>query len=101
MRVTKKHLEFRAQRLNSLFGASANSYTKLDDGKFVGNIGHHYISYCYGGACLHVIANEGGGVHCPIINHHVPKRELLGLLDAYISGVEESRRFTEKLNKGE
>jgi hypothetical protein len=83
-RITEAMLDARAARLNRMTGSPAEPYT---NGK--ANVGNYHISHAYGGVCLHRMHNEGGGVSCPIIGGHVPKRELLGLIDAYIAGLQE------------
>jgi hypothetical protein len=37
---------------------------------------------------LHRHVNEGGGVNCPLVHGHVPKRELYNLMQAFIKGLE-------------
>jgi len=90
-RVTKGMLEGKADYLNQLTNSPRESYTKKGD-RWNANIGNHHISYAYGGACLHRMSNEGGGVSCPVVHCHIPKRELLGLLEAYIEGFHEGVR---------
>jgi hypothetical protein len=52
------------------------------------NIGNYHLSHAYGGVCLHRMHNDGGGCTAPLIGGHVPKRELAGLLSAFIAGIE-------------
>ena len=85
-RITEAMLDARAARLNKITGSPAEPYT---NGK--ANVGNYHISHAYGGVCLHRMHNEGGGVSCPIIGGHVTKRELLGLIDAYINGIESTK----------
>lgn len=75
-----------ADRLNRLTGSPMLPYI---DGK--GQIGNYHISQAYGGVCLHRMHNEGGGVSDPLNSNHVPKRELLSLMFAYIAGIEAGR----------
>jgi len=106
-RITKGMLERKADYLNKIMGQPADAYRKVrvgpaksatgDSGvkyRYKANVGNYHISYAYGGACLHRMANESGGVSCPLVQYHVPKRELLGLMDAYISGLWDSAEFT-------
>jgi len=52
------------------------------------------LSHAYGGVCLHRMYNEGGGVTSPLSTGHIPKRELLGLLHAFINGIESQKEVT-------
>jgi len=91
-RITKKQLETSADYLNRITGNPETAYTRDDSGKFTANIGNYHISYAYGGACLHQMMNEGGGVTCPIEHCHVPKRELWDKMQAFIAGIELAKR---------
>lgn len=89
-RVTQKMLENKANFLNSIMERPLTPYTEtIEDGKkrYKANIGNYHISYAYGGACLHETATEGGGVNCPVGNHHRPKRELLEAMDNFMQGI--------------
>lgn len=90
MRITKKHLKTLCDRLNKVTDSPMTSYTRID-GKPVSNVGNYHISHSYGGVCLHRMSNEGGGIYCPIMNSHVPKRELLNLMYAYLNGLQETK----------
>jgi len=81
-RITESQLQAVVDRLNRITGSPMAPYA---DGK--AQIGNYHLSHAYGGVCLHRMHNEGGGVSCPIIGGHVPKRELYGLMQAYISGL--------------
>lgn len=80
-----------ADRLNRLTGSPLQAYVKNADGKHIAQIGNYHISQAYGGVCLHRMHNEGGGVSSPLSTGHVPKRELLSLMFAYIAGIEAGR----------
>tara|TARA_R110000868_G_scaffold134063_1_gene345925 strand:+ start:246 stop:515 length:270 start_codon:yes stop_codon:yes gene_type:complete len=82
-RVTEKHLQNIVDRLNRITGMPAAPYI---DGK--AQIGNYHLSHAYGGVCLHRMVGEGGGVSNPLSTGHIPKRELQGLLYAFISGIE-------------
>jgi hypothetical protein len=82
-RITEAHLQAKVDRLNRITGSPAEPYT---DGK--ANVGNFHLSHAYGGVCLHRMYNDGGACTAPLIGGHVPKRELAGLLDAYIAGIE-------------
>jgi len=87
MRTTIKDLELQIERLNQVTNAPENPWTRAD-GKLTANIGSHYLSQCYGGFCVHRMANTGGGVATPVSCGHIPKRELFDRLVAYIAGIE-------------
>ena len=98
-RVTQGMLENKADYLNRIMDRPAEGYTVTMDGdkkRFKSNIGHYTISYAYGGACLHEITSEGGGVRCPVGNYHRPKRELLEAMDNFIGGIFEAERIKAK-----
>lgn len=80
-----------ADRLNRLTGSPMQAYVKNADGRHVAQVGNYHISQAYGGVCLHRMYNEGGGVSDPLNSNHVPKRELLSLMFAYIAGIEAGR----------
>ena len=82
-RITEAHLQAKIDRLNRITNSPAEPYT---NGK--ANIGNFHLSHAYGGVCLHRMHNNGGGCTAPLIGGHVSKRELSGLLSAYIAGIE-------------
>lgn len=84
-RITEKHLQAVVDRLNRITGSPAAPYV---DGK--AQIGNYHISHAYGGVCLHRMHNEGGGVSSPLSTGHITKRELAGLLHAFIAGINTS-----------
>jgi hypothetical protein len=86
-RVTEKQLQAVVDRLNRITGSPLEPYTKEGD-KYTAQVGNYHLSHAYGGVCLHRMHNEGGGVSSPLSTGHVSKRELLGLLHAYINGIE-------------
>jgi hypothetical protein len=85
-RITEAHLQAKIDRLNRITGSPAEPYT---DGKV--NIGNYHLSHAYGGVCLHRMHNSGGGVSSPLSTGHVSKRELAGLIDAFINGIESTK----------
>lgn len=87
-RITDKMLEGRALRLNKLTG-SPLTYARVDDnGRRIINVGHFHIDYAYGGVQLVRTCNEGGGVSTPLVAGHLKRRELWGLINAFIDGIE-------------
>ena len=85
-RITESHLQAKVNRLNRITGSPAEPYTA---GK--ANIGNYHLSHAYGGVCLHRMHNSGGGVSSPLSTGHVSKRELAGLLSAFIAGIESTK----------
>ena len=90
-RVTVAHLRAIIDRINRVTGSPAEPYVQGADGKHRAQIGNYHLSRAYGGYCLHRMANDGGGVSCPIVNWHVPARQLADLMHAYIAGLEGAR----------
>lgn len=83
-RITEKQLQAVVDRLNRITNSPEKPYI---DGK--AQIGNYHLSHAYGGVCLHRMHNEGGGVSSPLSTGHITKRELLNLMHAYISGLNE------------
>jgi hypothetical protein len=84
-RITDKQLDNLATWINELTDSPVE-YRNQETGKI--NIGHFSISHAYGGVCLHRIVNEGGGCSTPIVQGHIPKRELFEQMHAFIKGLE-------------
>jgi hypothetical protein len=82
-RVTEKQLQAVVDRLNRITGSPLEPYVGRE-----AQIGNYHLSHAYGGVCLHRMYNEGGGVTSPLSTGHISKRELLGLLHAFINGIE-------------
>ena len=85
-RITIAQLQAVIDRLNRITDSPATPYA---DGK--AQIGCYHLSRAYGGFCLHRMHNEGGGVSSPLSTGHIPARELLNLMHAYINGIEAGR----------
>ena len=81
-RITESQLQSVVDRLNRITGSPMAPYV---NGK--AQIGNYHLSHAYGGVCLHRMHNESGGVSSPLSIGHVTKRELYGLMQAYISGL--------------
>ena len=86
-RITEKQLQAVVDRLNRITGSPLEPYAKVG-GAYAAQVGNYHLSHAYGGVCLHRMHNEGGGVSSPLSTGHVSKRELLGLLYAYVNGIE-------------
>jgi len=83
-RVTEKQLQAVVDRLNRITNSPMSPYLGSK-----AQPGNYHLSHAYGGICLHRMVNEGGGVSSPLSTGHIPKRELLNLMHAYISGINE------------
>ena len=81
-RTTQAQLQAVVDRINRITGSPLTPYT---DGKI--NIGNYHLSGAYGGVCLHRMHNDGGGVSSPLSTGHIPKRDLLNLMFAFIEGL--------------
>ena len=88
-RITESQLQAVVDRLNRITGSPLAPYV---NGK--AQIGNYHLSHAYGGVCLHRMHNEGGGVSSPLSTGHITKRELLGLMHAYISGLTAAQEVT-------
>ena len=86
-RITQASLEATAARINRTVGAPLEPYSKGEDGKLHANIGNYHLSYAYGGAALHRMANAAGGAD-DIFDGHMPKRELYEKMHAFLLGLE-------------
>ena len=86
-RITEKQLQAVVDHLNRLTGSPVAPYIGRE-----AQVGCYHLSHAYNGVCLHRIYNEGGGVTSPLSTGHITKRELLGLLHAYINGIETAQQ---------
>lgn len=90
-RITDKHLDALAKRLNTLTNSPQDAYRRDENGRTRANVGNYHISHAYGGVCLHRMGNEGGGVSTPLSSGHIPKRALYNEMHAFIRGIEAAR----------
>ena len=51
------------------------------------NIGNYHLSRSYGGVCLHRMENASGGVSTPLVQGHVPKKELELAMRSFLAGL--------------
>ena len=87
-RITKAHLESLADRINRMTGSPEASYsTHTVGGHYCANVGNYHLDGAYGGWKLSRMSNESGGVS-DITHGFVTKRELYGLMQAFIRGIE-------------
>jgi hypothetical protein len=89
-RITKKNLQARIETINSILNRPATPYSQVE-GKLVANLGNFSLSQCYGGYCVHLMVNDGGGVSTPIWAGHIPARDAYERLSAFIAGLQFSK----------
>lgn len=87
--VTQAQLQAVVDRINRITGSPSEPYVKNEDGKHIAQIGNYHLDGAYGGYSLHRMVNAGGGCNDVLMCGHVPKRELLSLMFAYIEGLNE------------
>lgn len=88
-RITNADLHDRIRTINELSGTPLEPYSRDEESKrIVHNAGCYHLSLAYGGAALHQIDPvSGSGVLDVFRVGHVPKRDLLARLDAFIAGI--------------
>ena len=86
-RVTEAQLQAVVDRINRITGSPMAPYFARADGQNIAQLRNYHLSHAYGGVCLHRMYNIGGGVSSPLSTGHIPKRELLNLMHAYIDGL--------------
>lgn len=91
MRITDKVLEAKIDKLNDMTGSPTSYATRKADGATVTNPGHFHLDHAYGGVSLHRTMNGAGGIEDVFRCGHVMKRELAGLIDAYLCALEAVR----------
>jgi len=84
-RISIKMLQDRCDYLNKVTNNPLNYCDKVGSVPFKANIGHYYLGQQYGGVSLEIVRSEGGG--CDTIFHTTTKRELMALMNAFISGI--------------
>lgn len=89
-RITEKQLEALADRINQATDSPMSSYVRTAE-RMTPQVGNFHISYAYGGACLHRMANESGGVHDVLRCGHIPKRELWDRMHAFLNGIDTAK----------
>lgn len=88
MRTSIKTLETLCRWINERTGSPLEPHTKDENGKLRANIGNYHLSGACGGYCLHRMHNESGGVTTPLVNGHVPKRDLELAMRAFLTGID-------------
>jgi hypothetical protein len=90
-RVTEKQLQAVVDRINTMTNSPKEPYYVTYSGVFVSSVGNYHLSYAYGGVALHRMVNEVGGVSDVFSRGHMPKRELLELMYAFITGYDAAK----------
>ena len=93
-RITDKHMQALADRMNKLTGSPATPYAVGEDNRSHAQVGNFHISHAYGGVCLHRMSNTSGGVSCPLGNGYGTKRELYDSMHAWLRGHESAKNGT-------
>lgn len=90
-RITISTLQALCDRINLMTQSPAEPYSTGSAGPNTANIGNYHLSHAYGGVALHRMMSVGGGIADVLASGHRPKREMLGLMSAYIRGLEDGR----------
>jgi hypothetical protein len=91
-RTTVSDLQAVVDRLNRETKSPMQPYVPDADGRQRAQIGNYHLSRAYGGFALHRMVTDGGGVSSPLSTGHIPARELLGRMLAYLAGIDAARR---------
>ena len=88
-RITQKTLNSVATTINRVTNSPLTQFTKMPRPKglcvtYTSNIGHYYVDYTYGTACLFRIQTLGGGVK--VVINLCSKQELYHRMHSFISG---------------
>ena len=92
--VTQAQLQAVVARINRITGSPFEPYVKNAEGKHIAQIGCYHLSGAYGGFSLHRMVNDGDACDDVLRCGHVPKRELLSLMFAYIKGLNHEKVAT-------
>jgi hypothetical protein len=85
-RITYKHLQAAAERLNEATGSPLQGWGKDEHGNNRANVGNFHISCAYGGYALHRMHNESGGVQS-FGGGHSPARDVYERIHAMLDGI--------------
>jgi hypothetical protein len=91
-RVTLNQLQAVIDRINRETDSPMQPYASDADGHQRAQIGNYHLSRAYGGFALHRMVTEGGGESSPLSTGHIPARELLGRMYAFLAGLDAARR---------
>ena len=98
MRITNKKLNEKIDLLNQITNSPATPWSKVG-GKLVANVGNYHLYEAYGGACVHRMANKGGGVTTPVCCGHITKRELFKKLISFCDGIETGKKLSQTIKE--
>jgi hypothetical protein len=90
-RITVSQLQSVIDRINRETGSPAEPYAPGADGRLYAQIGNYHLSRAYGGFALHRMVSKGGGVSSPLSAGHIPARDLLNRMHAFLSGLDAAR----------
>jgi hypothetical protein len=90
-RVTVTALEAAIRCLNDITGSPAEPYTVREGEVPTPNAGNYHLSRAYGGFALHQMAEIGTGTRDVFYSGHIPARDLLSRIHAYVHGVDKGR----------
>lgn len=86
MRINERDLDAVMKRINEITGSPTEAYTRTESG-YKANVGCYTLSGAYGGWQLQRIMNESGGVENVLGAGYLPKRELYGMMQAFLKGI--------------
>lgn len=85
-RITDKHLEVLAERINEVTKNPVTPWTQYKNGRIRSNVGNYHISRQCGGVALYQMTNENGGVDDVFGSAYMTKRDLYNRLRAFLEG---------------
>jgi hypothetical protein len=91
-RITVTQLQAVIDRINRETDSPMQPYAPDADGRQRAQIGNYHLSRAYGGFALHRMVTDGGGVSSPLHTGHIPARDLLNRMHAYLAGIDAARR---------
>jgi|TARA_R110000823_G_scaffold273567_1_gene392616 hypothetical protein len=84
-----KDIENAIDHLNNELSTPANPWSQVEGGQKA-NVGNFHLSQAYGGYSLHQMSNTSGASHDVFRCSYIPKRELHGMIQAMITGIDAS-----------
>lgn len=91
-RINQADLEGAVTRLNHLTESPQSTYVKQKDGKLVARVGNYHLEGAYGGWKLSRVESESGSTKDILGSGYTSKRELYGLIQAYMHGLNEVKK---------
>ena len=90
MRITESDLERKALLINKKTGSPVERFSQEGE-SWKSQAGHYYVEKAYGGYALSRIVKHGGEQNVFSHASRYTRRELFGLMDAYLKGIELER----------